>query len=127
MARTFRRAGAQGEKERSEGRRCAFGPNSSDGSQRCGTSYESPHVVYVFQLMETWLTPKRGVHLAGDFSRMSVRVLYSGLPNFQIYTSCQHSQLPDYEQSEDFHARWKQKAREILTEIEWRRRKMTLR
>jgi len=36
-------------------------------------------------------------------------------------------QLPDYEKTEDFATRWKQKAREVLTEIEWRRRKMTLR
>jgi hypothetical protein len=36
-------------------------------------------------------------------------------------------QLPDYEKTEDFATRWKLKAREVLTEIEWRRRKMTLR
>jgi len=45
----------------------------------------------------------------------------------QIRLMAANGVLPDYEQSEDFHAKWKQKSREILTEIEWRRRKMTLR
>lgn len=36
-------------------------------------------------------------------------------------------QLPDYEASDDFHSRWKSKARQVLTDIEWRRRKITLR
>mmetsp|Transcript_20865 Transcript_20865/g.34912 ORF Transcript_20865/g.34912 Transcript_20865/m.34912 type:complete len:310 (-) Transcript_20865:103-1032(-) len=45
----------------------------------------------------------------------------------QIRLMTANGVLPDYELTPDFHARWKQKSREILTEIEWRRRKMTLR
>ncbi|KAK3254322.1 hypothetical protein CYMTET_36461 [Cymbomonas tetramitiformis] len=35
--------------------------------------------------------------------------------------------LPNYEETEDFHKKWRVKARETITELEWRRRKVSLR
>mmetsp|Transcript_22671 Transcript_22671/g.43328 ORF Transcript_22671/g.43328 Transcript_22671/m.43328 type:complete len:281 (+) Transcript_22671:129-971(+) len=45
----------------------------------------------------------------------------------QIRLMAANGILPDYEASDDFHSRWKSKARQVLTDIEWRRRKITLR